>query len=264
MNSSPPLAGKRIIVTRARSQASSLVTALTELGAEVIELPTIEIVPLDSYEALDNAFRNINQYQWLVVTSANTVRILAERMAAIGMQTSALAGVRKAAVGAATAKAMREQGIEVDVVPEQYVAESLVTALGDQVRGSRILLARASVARDVIPDELTHLEAQVDVIDAYKTVIPPGAAGRLREVFSDSSRMPDAITFTSSSTVKNFLELWKEAGLSAIPRNLPAISIGPITSATLREHGWEPAAEADPHNVGGLVTTLLIGLQTRA
>jgi len=265
MTASPsprPLAGKRIVVTRARSQASSLVAALSELGAEVIELPTIEIVPLESYDALDDALRAIAQYQWLIVTSANTVRVVTDRLSALGMQSSALAGVRKAAVGSATAKAMQERGIEVDIVPEQYVAESLIAALGDRVSGSRILLARASVARDVIPDELTRRGAIIDVIDAYKTVIPPRAADRLRAVFSDSSCVPNAITFTSSSTVKNFLELWKEAGLGAIPKEFLAISIGPITSGTLREHGWEPAVEATPHTVGGLIEASLIGLCT--
>jgi len=264
-SSSPrPLAGKRIVVTRARSQASSLVAALSELGAEVIEIPTIEIVPLDSFETLDNALRNIAQYHWFIVTSANTVRVLANRLAVLGLPVSVLAAPRKAAVGAATARAMQEKGIEVDIVPEQYVAESLVTALGDQVRGSRILLARASVARDVIPDELTRLGARVDVIDAYKNVMPPVAADRLREAFSDSSRMPDVVTFTSSSTVKNFLALWEQAGLGKISKNLRVISIGPITSATLRKHGWEPAAEALTHDFGGLITALLSGLQTPA
>jgi uroporphyrinogen-III synthase len=152
----------------------------------------------------------------------------------------------------------------VDVVPEQYVAESLVAALGDQVSGCRILLARASVARDVIPEELTRLGAMVDVIDAYRTVVPSGAVGRLRDVFSDSTRLPDAVTFTSSSTVKNFLTLWAEAGLGSVPKHLRAISIGPITSATLRECNWEPAAEAGAHDVVGIVDLLRRGLEARS
>lgn len=251
-----PLRGKRIVVTRARAQASSLVAALTGLGAEVIELPTIETVPPDSYEPLDDALRNISRYQWVIVTSANTARVLAERLAALGLDVSALAGVRKAAVGSATARALREQGLQVDLVPEQYVAESLAAAIGDEVGGSRILLARASVARDVIPEELARRGAVVDVVDAYRTVIPAGSAELVRQVFADPSRLPDAVTFTSSSTVKNFFALFREAGFDGIPEGVLALSIGPITSETLREHGWEPAVEAARHDVEGLVEAL--------
>ncbi len=247
-----PLEGKRVVVTRARSQASSLVIALTALGAEVIELPTIETVPLDSYDHLDNALRAIESYRWLIVTSANTVRVLAERMTTLGIEPSALAPLRKAAIGSATAKAMQEQGINVDVVPEQYVAESLLKVLGNQIGGSRILLARAAIARDIIPEALSRRGAIVDVIDAYSTVIPEGAVDRVRKVFSDPSRLPDAVTFTSSSTVKHFFQLFGEARLNGIPEAIAALSIGPITSQTLREHGWEPAAEAKTHDVRGL------------
>lgn len=253
MSGSQPLKGKQIVVTRARSQASSLIAALTQLGAEVIELPTIETVPIDSYEALDVALRNIAQYQWLIVTSANTVRVLAKRLAALNLPPSTLAWPRKVAIGSATANAMREQGIEVDLVPNQYVAESLLQALGDQVAGKRILLARATVSRDVIPDELTRKGATVHAIDAYKTVIPNGAVDRMRQVFSDPATPPDAVTFTSSSTVKNFFALWHEADFRGIPEGVAAISIGPITSETLREFGWKPAREAKRHDVEGLV-----------
>jgi len=296
---SRPLAGKRIVVTRARGQASSLVTALTELGAEVIELPTIEIVPLESYEALDDALRHISRYQWLIVTSANTVRVLAERLTALGLDTAVISGLRKVAIGSATARAMRQHGVEVDIVPEQYVAESLIAAMeasvlypnanaghpDDQreeeslpsaksnqaskslpqspketpapISGSRILLARAAVARDAIPEELRRRRAIVDVADAYRTAIPGGAVHRLREVFSDVSRPPDGVTFTSASTVKNFFALWKEAGHSGGPEGVAAISIGPITSETLREHGWQPTAEAEQHDAAGLVAAAL-------
>ncbi len=248
-----PLAGKRIVVTRARSQASSLVTALTELGAEVIELPTIEIVPLESYETLDEALRNLARYQWLIVTSANTARVLGERLAALELDPAECCGLRKVAIGSATARAMLEQGMPADIVPKQYVAESLVAELGDQVNGSRILLARAAVARDVIPDELTRRGAVVDVVDAYRTVIPDGAVERVRKVFSDPSRWPDAVTFTSSSTVKNFFALYRAAGFEGIPQAIVSLSIGPITSETLREFGWEPAAEAAEHCAEGLI-----------
>jgi len=257
MASPRPLAGKRIVVTRARAQASSLVAALAELGAEVIELPTIETVPLESYEALDEALRNISRYQWLIVTSANTAKVLAERLVVLGLDGSIFAALGRVAIGSATARAMRERGIGVDLIPEQYVAESLVQALGEQVAGSRILLARASVARDVIPDELRRRGATVDIIDAYQTVIPAGAVDRMKQVFSDPSNPPDAVTFTSSSTVKNFFTLWHEAGFSGIPQGVAAISIGPITSETLREYSWEPTHEAKRHDVEGLVEAVV-------
>jgi uroporphyrinogen-III synthase len=248
-----PLAGKRIVVTRARSQASSLVAALTELGAEVIELPTIEIVPLESYETLDDALRSIARYQWLIVTSANTVSVLAERLAALELDSASFCGLRKVAIGSATARAMLEQGMTADIVPKQYVAESLLAELGDQMTESRILLARAAVARDAIPDELARRGAVVDVVDAYRTVIPEGAVDQVREVFFDPSRWPDAVTFTSSSTVKNFFALYRTAGLEGIPQAVVSLSIGPITSETLCEFGWKPAAEAQTHDVAGLV-----------
>jgi uroporphyrinogen-III synthase len=252
-----PLAGKRIVVTRARSQASSLVAALTELGAEVIELPTIEIVPLESYEALDEALRNLARYQWLIVTSANTARVVSERLAALQLDPAECCGLRRVAIGSATARAMLEQGIAADIVPKQYVAESLIAELGDQVSGSRILLVRAAVARDVIADELRRRGAAVDVVDAYQTVIPDGAADRVRAMFSDPSRRPDAVTFTSSSTVKNFFALYQAAGFEGIPQAVASLSIGPITSETLRDFSWEPASEAKRHDVEGLVDAVI-------
>jgi uroporphyrinogen-III synthase len=258
MTESPrPLLGRRIVVTRARVQASSLVTALSELGAEVIELPMIETVPLESYEALDAALLNIFRYQWLIVTSANTVRVIAERLGALGADVSVLAAMRKVAVGSATARAMQERGIAVNGVPEQYVAESLISTLGDQVRGGRILLARATIARDVIPEELTRRGAIVDVVDAYRTVIPAEALAGMMQAFSDASRLPDAVTFTSSSTVRNFFALWQKAGFSGVPRGIKALSIGPITSETLREYGWPPAVEAHTQDVAGLVRAVV-------
>ena len=257
--SSPlPLAGKRIVVTRARGQASSLVTALTELGAEVIELPTIEIVPLESYETLDEALRSIAGYDWLIFTSVNTVKVLAERLTVLELDPATCCGLRKAAIGSATARAMLEQGMPADIIPKQYVAESLLAELGDEVKGSKILLARATIARDVIPEELRRRGAQVDVVDAYRTVIPEGAADRVREVFSDNSWRPDAVTFSSSSTVKNFFALWREAGFSGIPDGIVALSIGPITRETLREFAWEPAVEAARHDVKGLVEAAIL------
>jgi uroporphyrinogen-III synthase len=248
-----PLAGRTIVVTRARQQVSRLSRELEVLGARVIEIPTIEIVPPDSYAPLDAALSSLQQYQWLIFTSANTVRVFAERLSALGLASEIFAGLHCATVGSATATALRELGVRVDVVPRQYVAESLIDALRDRVAGRRVLLARAVVARDVIPDELRRLGATVDVVDAYRTLIPKESAALLRDVFASDAVLPDAVTFTSSSTVTNFFQLLRDAGFDLAPPGVRALSIGPITSATLREQGWEPAAEADLHDVAGLV-----------
>jgi uroporphyrinogen-III synthase len=158
---------------------------------------------------------------------------------------------------------MLEEGLPADVIPKQYVAESLLAELGDEVKGSRILLARAAIARDVLPEELARRGAVVDVVDAYRTVVPSGAVERMREVFSDASRVPDAVTFTSSSTVKHFFGLLREARLAGRHESMKALSIGPITSETLREFGWEPEVEAASHDVEGLVEAAVSKLRLR-
>jgi uroporphyrinogen-III synthase len=246
------LKGRTIVVTRPRRQASRLRTELEALGACVIELPTIEIVPPYSYEPLDAALRDLSRYQWLIVTSANTARVLVERLAVAGMELADFSAVRVVAVGSATASALCEAGFRVDLVPPTYVAESVVYVLRDKIAGARVLLARASVARDVIPDELRRLGATVDVVDAYRTVIPEESAELVRGIFINTP-LPDAVTFTSSSTATNFFQLLEKAEICSIPKGVRALSIGPITSATLLELGWEPAVEANPHDVDGLV-----------
>jgi uroporphyrinogen-III synthase len=254
-----PLAGRRILVTRARHQAGQLSTQLAELGAEVIEIPAIEILPPDSWDPLDTALRNLLQYQWLIVTSANTIKSISERLAALDLGTSSLEHLKITAVGSATARALSDAGLKVSITPDEYIAESLVAAIGDQVRGERVLIARAAVARDVIPDALARAGAQVDVVEAYRNVIPEDSIRRIAEVLAPGQPLPDAATFTSSSTVTNFFHLLHAAGLER-PAWMPAISIGPITSQTLRDHGWQPAAEADPHDIPGLITAVVRSL----
>jgi uroporphyrinogen-III synthase len=256
-----PLAGRRILVTRARHQAGQLASELAALGAGVIEIPAIEILPPESFEPLDAALRILPHYDWLLVTSANTVRALRERMAVLDVDVAAFSRLKIAAVGSATARSLEESGISVDLVPPEYVAESLLSALGDQIRGKRVLLARAAVARDVIPETLAARGAHVDVVDAYRTVVPADSAERIAELFSPGQHFPAAATFTSSSTVTNFFHLLKSAGIEKPPAEMKAISIGPITSQTLRDHQWEPAAEADPHDLAGLVSAVQSALR---
>jgi uroporphyrinogen-III synthase len=245
-----PLAGRRVLVTRAVHQAGKLSEGLRALGAIPVEVPVLEIAPPDSFVFLDEALRKIEQYDWVIFTSANTVRALAKRAAEIGVAAQPKANVKVAAVGEATAAAAREANWSITLVPESYVAENLVQAAGDIGAGSRVLLARAAVARDVIPDMLRAAGAIVDVVDAYRNVVPEGTAERLRGALATGL---DAVTFTSSSSVEHLAEATRAAGVAFPFAGVRAISIGPVTSKTLRGMGWEPAAEAEPHDVPGLI-----------
>jgi uroporphyrinogen-III synthase len=251
-----PLAGERILVTRSREQASALAAELRSLGAEVIEIPAIEIRPPSSYIALDTALHAIEDYDWLVLTSVNGVKALFSRLATLGAGIEKLLHLNIAAIGPATRAAVEEQGLPVDVVPEDYVAESVVDSLRDEVDGKRVLLVRAKVARDVIPKELTQAGATVDVIEAYETVVPEGSRAKLREVLEDAAARPTAITFTSSSTAKNFLELLGKENV-ALLNGVMLASIGPVTSETLEEIGLRADVEAEEYTIPGLIQALV-------
>ncbi|MDO8211529.1 uroporphyrinogen-III C-methyltransferase [Conexibacter sp. CPCC 206217] len=239
-----PLAGRSVAVTRARAQASGLATRLRALGAVALETPAIKIVPVDVGVALDPS-----GYDLVCLTSPNGVRLLFERLAAGGRDARALAGATVAAIGPGTARALREHGVVADVVPERFVAESLVEALaGVPVR--RALVARARVARDVLPDALRARGAEVDVVELYETVAEQLDAGERA-----AAGAADYVTFTSSSTVRFFLDAL--GGADAISPRTRLVSIGPVTSATLREHGLEPHVEASEHDVDGVVAALL-------
>lgn len=250
-----PLAGKRIVVTRAHKQAEGLSSLLRAYGAEVIEAPVIEIRPPDSFEALDEALNNILQYDWLILTSVNGVEALFSRLEPLGLSIDSLQHLKIAAIGPATEERIQDHGLVVDLVPPRYVAEEVVHMLRKQVKGERVLLVRAKVARDVIPEELRHAGAQVDVVEAYHTVIPEGAKERLLEVFA--AGVPDAITFTSSSTVKNFLSIVLGTEIPAKLAKTKFASIGPVTSETLREYALPVHVEADEFTMDGLAQALV-------
>jgi uroporphyrinogen-III synthase len=245
-----PLTGHRVLVTRAAHQAGKLSEGLRALGIEPVEVPVIEIQPPPNFASLDRALRSLSEYDWLILTSANTVHALVDRAAVLGLHLSAASLLNVAAVGEATATAAREVGFPVTLVPETYVAESLAKSLADQTRGKKILLARAAVARDIIPDSLRTAGAAVDVVDAYRNVMPESAPALLREALQKGIA---AAAFTSSSTAAHLAEAARLAGIAFPFAGVAAISIGPITSATLRELGWEPAAEANPSDVPGLI-----------
>jgi len=246
-----PLAGRRIVVTRAARQSGGLRERLEQQGAEVLLLPTIEIAPPESYGPLDEALRDAKRFAWLVVTSANAVRVIGERLAEIGLSSESLAHLHCAAIGPSTAEAMQTLGLKVDVVPERYVGDSLGDALKDQVRGQRVLLVRAAVARDIVPDALQAAGATVTVVDAYRTVVPPDATERAKLIF-EAKQLPDAVVFTSGSTVTHLLDVLREAGL-ALPRDVACVSIGPVTSAALRDAAVVVAVEAETASLDGLV-----------
>lgn len=248
-----PLAGRRILVTRAAHQAGKLSDGLRALGAEPVEVPVLEIQPPDSFAALDGALTNLAGYDWLILTSANTIRALATRAATLGIWFAQPAGLKVAAIGQATADVARKEGFQVTIVPESYVAESLVEALGPQGTGQKILLARAAVARDIIPDALRKAGAQVDIVDAYRNLIPADAPTRLSFALKLGI---DAATFTSSSSATRLAEAAKAAQIPWPFTGVPAISIGPITSATLRELAWVPAIEAAPSDIPGLIAAV--------
>jgi len=255
-----PLLGVRILVGRARHQASALSSGLRELGASVIEIPFIEIRNPRSYKPLDAALKNLRGYDWLILTSVNGVEAVWKRLGRLRLTKKNLQHLKVAAIGPATKEAIEKRGVDVDVVPEKYVAESAVASLRNRVKGKRILLARAKVARDVIPRELKKLGARVDVVEAYETVIPQKSRTRLRAVLKDPKKRPGVITFTSSSTVRNFCALIAELGRARHTGKLDGIrfaSIGPVTSATLREFDLSVDIEAKEYTIPGLIEAIV-------
>jgi uroporphyrinogen-III synthase len=253
-----PLTGRRVLVTRAAHQAGKLSDGLRALGAEPVEVPVLKIRPPASFEPLDAALQQFDSYDWLILTSANAVHALVERATALGIALSQPSSLQVAAVGEATASAARKAGLQVAFVPEAYVAESLVEGLLQSLQyrtsSQRILLARAAVARDVIPDALRTADAVVDVVDAYRNLLPDAAPELLRQALRSGL---DAATFTSSSSATHLAEAACAANVAWPFAAVPAVSIGPITSKTLRELGWEPAVEAVPSDIPGLIAAVV-------
>lgn len=252
-----PLAGVRVLVGRARHQASVLSEELKKLGAEVIEIPFIEIRPPRSYKLFDAALGRIAKYDWLVLTSVNGAEALQARMKRLRMKPAQLSHLQIAAIGPATRDALKGMTLKVAVVPERYVAESVVKSLRNKVKGKRVLLARAKVARDVIPRELRKAGARVDVVEAYATVVPSGSRKKLHSLMDSPVRRPHIITFTSSSTVRNFLALLHGRKRKALTDGIQLASIGPITSSTLRECGLRVDIEAKEYTIPGLVRAIV-------
>jgi uroporphyrinogen III methyltransferase/synthase len=241
-----PLFGRRIVVTRPRIQASRFVESLEQQGAYVVQFPTIETVPVESYERLDAALYNLSSYAWAIFTSVNGVRYFFDRLHDRQQDIRSLAGVRLAAIGPETARAVEALHLRVDAVPEEYRAEALIPVLGE-VKGQRILLPRAAEAREILPQELQAAGAQVDVIAVYNTIRPQTPTQELRELLQ--AAQVDLITFTSSSTVRNFMAVFPDDDIPALLRNAAIGCIGPITADTAREYGLTVAVQPEQYTV---------------
>jgi uroporphyrinogen III methyltransferase/synthase len=255
-NQSRRLAGRLILVTRARSQASSLVERLANLGGEVIEFPTIEIRPPDSYAPLDDAIRRIASYDWLIFTSVNGVEVFLERLVALGRRMSDLQGSQIAAIGPETAQRLSAAQVQPTLVPERYQAEGLLDVLSrEAVRGQRILLPRAAQARDVLPATLREWGARVDVVEAYQTALPRCDVAALRVLLRE--RRIDMITFTSSSTATNFAALLGGDDLSLLLSGIAIACIGPITRQTVENLGLRAAVVSQEFTIPGLAKAIV-------
>ena len=245
-----PLFGKRIVVTRDRRQSSMLAEPLEALGAEILIVPVIEIADPEGSSPIDKAIQNLASYDWVIFTSVNGVRHFVEALDRSDRDLRSLKA-KLCAIGSTTRAAVEALHLRVDVTPEKYVAESLLEALaGEDLKGKRILLPRAAVARDLVPVTLRERGAVVDVVEAYRTVIPEDAAALAKKALAHK---PDWITFTSSSTVANLLAVTGKEELAGIK----VASIGPVTSATAREAGLTVDVEAEPHTIEGLVEAIV-------
>ena len=248
-----PLFGQTIIVTRARAQASDLTKKLEALGAKVIEVPAIKIVPAADYGPLDKGIAELSSYKWLVFTSANGVEYFFERLNFAGKDARALAGVQLAAIGSATADALKAHGLTADLIPSAYKAEELAEALADKITaGDKILIARAKVAREVLPESLRKIGAEVNVVTAYETVADCENKDELLAALEDGSA--SVVTFTSSSTVTNLLKVLGDK--AELLSKVALAAIGPITSETLQKHGFAPTIESEKYTIDGLVKAI--------
>lgn len=249
-----PLFGKKILVTRAREQASQLTAALEELGATCIEAPAIRLTdPADAYAAVDRAIDELHSYAWLIFTSTNGVERFFARLAKKGLDARSLGQAKIAAIGAVTAAKLKEYGILADSIPAEFRAEGIIEVLRGEIKaGMKILLPRAQEAREILPEKLRELGASVDVAPVYQTIAGEIDAAAIRQQLESGAI--DLVTFTSSSTVTNLLQLLAgDAGLLAA---VPTACIGPVTAKTCADHGIEPAVIADSYTIGGLVAAV--------
>ena len=247
-----PLSGKRVLVTRTRTQAGALSDLLTREGAQPLEVPTIEIRPLEDYSELDGALRALPKYDWVVFTSANTVQAVFDRLSEPGEDARAFHSTLIAAIGSATADSLRARGVSADFVPKEFVSESVADGLKELiVPGARVFLPRADIGRETLRQGLAGLGASVHEVTAYRTVIPDDSGKRVTQLLSEGI---DIATFTSSSTATNLYKLLN-GDLSQL-KQAKIACIGPVTAATVRETGLKVDIVAREYTVAGLVESL--------
>jgi uroporphyrinogen III methyltransferase / synthase len=255
-NGSSILSGKRVVVTRARTQASELGRRLREFGAEVIEFPTIAIEPPRDYAPMDRAIERLQEYDWLFFTSVNGVEYFLKRFGQLGKKAQALEHLRVVAIGPETAARLEGQGIHVYLVPAKYQAEGILEELNPrEIRNRRILIARAAQARELLPETLREWGATVDVIEAYQTVLPQDHQLSLNELLQQ--KQIHLITFTSSSTVVNFIRLFEGEDLIRILEGVTIACIGPITAQTAIENGLRAEIISSEFTIPGLVDAIV-------
>ncbi len=251
-----PLFGKKVVITRAREQASDLVKLLSDLGAECLECPTINVQPPDDFKPLDSAIENLHAYDWLIFTSVNGVKFFFERLFAKGMDVRVLHNIQTVTIGPATARKLLDFGLNSDIIPESYRAESVAQAFEkEDINGKKILLPRAREARPVLPVELKKMGADVDEITAYCTEKVRDNADLILKQLEE--KKIDLITFTSSSTVKNFKELLPSENFKTLLQGVTIASIGPITSETARKLGFEVHITAEFFTIPGLCKAIV-------
>ncbi len=252
------LAGKRVVVTRSRKQASALSERLRALGAIPLEFPTIAIIPpADEYAALDTELARLETYDWIVFTSVNAVEHVWHRLETLGIPTTAIATRKVAAIGPATAAALEARGVPVSVIPQQYVAESLLDAIPNPA-GRRFLLPRADIARAALREGLRDAGADVVEVPAYRTI----PATPSPDILAELARGVDIITFTSSSTARNFVAALGRKRARALAESALVAAIGPITAETAREEGLRVDVVAEEHTIDGLIHALVAAFTT--
>ena len=247
-----PLFGRRVLVTRASEQAPALIDALSKLGAESVVVPTITIIPPPSFAELDQAISELDQIDYLLLTSVNAVTAFFDRLIAQGRDARALAGLQTVVVGPKSAEALELHGIHADLMPDDYRAEGVVALLKDRVSGKRLLYPKAALARDLIPAELSAAGGKVIDPVAYTSVPPADAAGKLQQALIEGL---DLLTFTASSTVQNFADLLDTKHL-ALAKQVPVASIGPLTSETARKLDFKVIIEPSDSTLDDMVEAI--------
>jgi len=260
-SSQKPLAGKRIVITRARKQAETVARSIEELGGEVIDFPTIEICPPESFAEFDAALDKLSLYDWVIFTSVNSVEPFLERLKLRRKTAEALSAHKVGAIGAETAKRLEAARIRASLVPERYQAEGILDAISpEEICGKRVLIPRAAEAREILPATLRKWGAVVDVVVAYRTELPRLDVHPLSDLLVE--RKVDVITFTSSSTVRNFVRLFGGRKLGEIARGSTIACIGPITAATVEELGGRADIVADQFTVKDMLRAIVEHFQT--